>query len=162
LNAEHITAISCGDYHTVAMSATGRLYSWGDGEGGQLGLPGRGRVVEDFHKMMSPTKIRIKQGDDDGSDDEACRHPSEGRPAGNQMSVLDAMDAAAETHDGDTDYPIETVSCGSFVTIAVTRAGSVYGWGYFLGEQAPPQTWLPQKVPSQFAVSRALILPRLF
>lgn len=34
---EVITQLACGDYHTVLLTATGKVYSWGDNQFGQLG-----------------------------------------------------------------------------------------------------------------------------
>ncbi len=32
-------ALACGGQHTVALTKNGACYSWGSGEGGQLGIP---------------------------------------------------------------------------------------------------------------------------
>jgi len=34
-----IIIIACGSLHNLAMNFKGELYSWGSGEGGQLGQP---------------------------------------------------------------------------------------------------------------------------
>jgi alpha-tubulin suppressor-like RCC1 family protein len=31
--------VVCGGLHTIALTKEGQLYTWGRGEGGQLGLP---------------------------------------------------------------------------------------------------------------------------
>lgn len=37
-NSIHITQISCGENHVMAVSTNGELYSWGSGRDGKLGL----------------------------------------------------------------------------------------------------------------------------
>ncbi len=38
LQDEFIEQVDCGYYHSLALSRSGRVYSWGDGQRGQLGL----------------------------------------------------------------------------------------------------------------------------
>ena len=59
-----ISKISCGEAHSIGMSNTGSVYSWGFGSNGQLGLgfcedyfePGRGLIKS---RRMLPEKINI-------------------------------------------------------------------------------------------------------
>ena len=59
-----ITKISCGEAHSIAMTNTGSVYSWGFGSNGQLGLgfcedcfqPGEGLIKS---RIMIPEKINI-------------------------------------------------------------------------------------------------------
>ena len=37
LKRKHVKAIACGSFHTLALTDTGDVYSWGIGERGQLG-----------------------------------------------------------------------------------------------------------------------------
>jgi E3 ubiquitin-protein ligase HERC2 len=39
LNDVNITYVACGGLHTLAINKQGHVYSWGRGEGGQLGIP---------------------------------------------------------------------------------------------------------------------------
>lgn len=34
----HVTCVSCGHYHVAAVLQDGRLFTWGEAEGGKLGL----------------------------------------------------------------------------------------------------------------------------
>jgi alpha-tubulin suppressor-like RCC1 family protein len=34
-----INVVECGAFHTLALTTDGKLYIWGRGDGGQLGLP---------------------------------------------------------------------------------------------------------------------------
>lgn len=45
-----ISSISCGRYHTMALSTTGELYSWGFNSYGQLGHG-------NYEEVSSPTRI---------------------------------------------------------------------------------------------------------
>ena len=35
---DHVTCLSCGHYHVAAVLQDGRLFTWGEAEGGKLGL----------------------------------------------------------------------------------------------------------------------------
>ena len=37
LSHTHIESVACGESHTLALSTSGELYSWGSGQQGQLG-----------------------------------------------------------------------------------------------------------------------------
>lgn len=49
LNEKDIMNVACGGSHSMALSSDGRLYCWGDGRSGQLGLGKEIRTVEDPH-----------------------------------------------------------------------------------------------------------------
>jgi alpha-tubulin suppressor-like RCC1 family protein len=51
LRSEKIIQISCGGYHSMALNDKGEVFSWGAGEYGQLGQPGRP------HRLATPTRI---------------------------------------------------------------------------------------------------------
>jgi RCC1 and BTB domain-containing protein len=38
MQGKGIRAVACGGFHSVALSDTGSVYSWGGGDKGQLGL----------------------------------------------------------------------------------------------------------------------------
>ena len=40
-----VASVSCGAYHTLALSKAGAVYAFGDGESGALGLQDRGDEV---------------------------------------------------------------------------------------------------------------------
>ena len=50
LSAEPIIEVSCGAAHTLALSEEGKVFSWGLGAGGRLGLG-------DFHSRIEPYEV---------------------------------------------------------------------------------------------------------
>ena len=38
MQGKGVRAVACGGFHSVALSDTGSVYSWGGGDKGQLGL----------------------------------------------------------------------------------------------------------------------------
>ncbi len=57
-NNERVVMISCGCYHSMALTECGHVYSWGHNLYGQLGL--RKKVVIEI-ELNSPTMIEIKK-----------------------------------------------------------------------------------------------------
>jgi len=61
LNGANIVNVVCGGLHTLATNKQGHLYSWGRGEGGQLGLP-LNQITHDKktheYYLTTPTRIR--------------------------------------------------------------------------------------------------------
>lgn len=49
-NAKNITFITCGGLHSIAITTNGELYSWGRGDGGQLGIPSK--VLEELSQKQ--------------------------------------------------------------------------------------------------------------
>lgn len=46
LNGFGITQIDCGEYHNAALSLEGKVWTWGRGRYGQLGLGDRETILE--------------------------------------------------------------------------------------------------------------------
>ena len=44
--------ISCGFYHSACVSDEGKVYCWGEGEGGKLGLAG------ETENTLEPTQVK--------------------------------------------------------------------------------------------------------
>jgi alpha-tubulin suppressor-like RCC1 family protein len=47
LGGMYVVAVACGDAHTVVLTSTGAVYSWGGGGCGQLGHSGSSRMLRD-------------------------------------------------------------------------------------------------------------------
>ncbi len=52
LNDEKITMISCGTFHSIALTEKGRVFSWGDNSFGQLG-------IKDIEFSNKPQEIQL-------------------------------------------------------------------------------------------------------
>ena len=60
LKRKHVKAIACGSFHTLAVTETGDVFSWGIGERGQLGHG-------DLENHKTPQPISSLQGIEIGS-----------------------------------------------------------------------------------------------
>ena len=51
-----MSSVSCGHYHTVAVSAAGEVWAWGESAYGALGIP----ITSNQSNVYEPTHVRIK------------------------------------------------------------------------------------------------------
>ncbi|KAK1345740.1 hypothetical protein QTO34_008204 [Cnephaeus nilssonii] len=82
LNGIKIIQVSCGDYHSLALSKDGQVFSWGKNSQGQLGLG------KDFPSQASPQRVRSLEG-----------------------------------------IPLAQVAAGGAHSFALSLSGTSYGWG---------------------------------
>ena len=132
-----IIGVSCGDYHTIAIDNTGKLYAWGSNESGQLGdgtitaswVP----VLINTGAIAGRTIIGISGGygyssaidnmgnlytwglNDNGQ-------LGDGTTTNSSVPVLINTGAIAGRF-------IVSVSCGFYYTIALDNMGKLYTWG---------------------------------
>lgn len=52
-------SVACGAWHTVVLTTSGKVFAFGDGFTGQLGLEDRGDVEES--RALSPRAVRIER-----------------------------------------------------------------------------------------------------
>ena len=141
----NVKKVSCGTEHTVALDMSGKLYSWGQGEGGLLGhgdlnSVGTPKLIEELRK------IEIESVECGGlhtvalSKTGACY--AWGRGEGGQLGIpVEQLTHDKETNDLYLAFPkkirgaidgvqIVQVACGDAHSLALSKSGSVYGWGY--------------------------------
>lgn len=53
------TSVACGAWHTLVLTAAGKVFAFGDGFTGQLGLGDRG--AEDDSRALRPRVVRIER-----------------------------------------------------------------------------------------------------
>ena len=129
IDKQIIIEISCGAYHSVALSADGIVYVWGSNESGQLGLTF-------CHSRLSPEKLEL-----DNIISICCGGlytmflTSDGNlySCGNNK---DGQLGLADSHFYNTNSPekillqdIISVKCGLSHTIAMTSEEEIYVWG---------------------------------
>ena len=110
--------MACGAYHTLALSAKGEVFAFGDGESGALGLPDRGDAST--HRAATPTLVRHlhdlrydrSAGDDYGYE---------------SMDEDEYLDEDAD--DGSGRGVVASIAAGHLTSACVDRRGRLYTWG---------------------------------
>lgn len=140
-----ITNISCGQYHTAAISNQGKLFTWGSGKWGQLGHSVR--LDERF-----PRKVEVERSKMGNFIRVACgdRHTAvindEGRVitmGSGQHGQLghgngsDQLKPAMIVEGPLASQYVTSIDCGATTTAAVTNTGLFYLWGF--GESIHPK-----------------------
>ncbi len=91
---ENVVKVYAGEYHSVALTDKGNVYTWGLNNRGQLGL-GYDPSVRDM--VMSPERVSLTDS--------------------NGKKTVELTD-------------IVKVSVGTYHTVALSRSGIVYAWGW--------------------------------
>ncbi|RLN60951.1 hypothetical protein BBJ28_00002663 [Nothophytophthora sp. Chile5] len=153
LHGEEVVAVSCGSRHTMALTASGAVYSWGWGSMGQLGHG-------DLKSTNVPHKIEFFEQEGLVVDYISCGGCHSAAARGLTVQYVDAFYGAlgtlymwGEAHWGQLGLPKEfnaphqslpakcpvleeggdeaivKISCGGTHTAALTNQGRVYVWG---------------------------------
>uniref|UniRef100_A0A7S2SHN0 FYVE-type domain-containing protein n=1 Tax=Mucochytrium quahogii TaxID=96639 RepID=A0A7S2SHN0_9STRA len=130
-----IVEVACGANHSVAVSKSGELFSWGNGGCGRLGLGHCGHV-------STPTLIRCEMDDDDHFVGVACggMHSlavsmngkifSWGCNTRTQLGLGDARDDQLVPTCIDVPSAVFTkVGAGHSYSVALDLSGQLYTWG---------------------------------
>ncbi|EKX72652.1 Regulator of chromosome condensation RCC1 domain containing protein [Theileria equi strain WA] len=138
-NAEvFITTCVAGSRHSVALDRDGRVWSWGYGGNGRLGLG-------NTKSYYSPAMIKIFGGYEIsfiscGDSHTACidRFGSVytwGSAKSGQLGLGKILSDVLEPTivESLSGTPITQVSCGTGYTLALSSSGSIYQWGYSIG-----------------------------
>ncbi|XP_020272328.1 ultraviolet-B receptor UVR8, partial [Asparagus officinalis] len=162
-----ITQVSCGEYHTAALSENGEVYTWGLGSMGQLGhcslqscdkelIPRRvvsleGIVVKDVacggvHSCALTTKGALYAWGG-GQAGQLGLGPQQGFFS----CVSNASDALLRNIPALViPSGVELVTCGHSHTLISMKDGRIYGWGYNSYGQAANDkctyAWYPSPV----------------
>ncbi|KAG7401616.1 hypothetical protein PHYBOEH_000148 [Phytophthora boehmeriae] len=159
LTNEEILAVSCGSRHTMALTATGSVYSWGWGSMGQLGHGDHKSIHEplkiDFFEKNGLTVDYISCGGchsaavtKDGSlymwgethwgqlglpkeslDSADVLQSDEGNDGHDKLKAHVLLPIKCPILEEGSGEIILKVSCGGTHTAALTNLGRVYVWG---------------------------------
>eukprot|EP01124_Arcella_intermedia_P001613 TRINITY_DN10877_c0_g2_i1.p1 TRINITY_DN10877_c0_g2~~TRINITY_DN10877_c0_g2_i1.p1 ORF type:complete len:344 (-),score=75.27 TRINITY_DN10877_c0_g2_i1:4-1035(-) len=121
-----ITSVSCGDYHSMALTRDGALYCWGDNEFGQLGI---GKPV--IQSLLTPTLVpfdgrKIIQIACGGNFSMALSE--EGVLYSWGLSFCEAPIQDTPQRVAGVDGIIE-ISCAYSHVLALSKEGDLYCWG---------------------------------
>ena len=139
-----VAYIACGQYHTAAVSNSGRLFTWGSGKWGQLGHGVR--QDERFPRKVDTEKalgsfVKVACGDRHTAvlNDQGGlitfgngQHGQLGH--GNGLDCLRPTLLKEDTLGGER---VVALDCGATTTAAVTEGGALYLWGF--GESLHPK-----------------------
>ncbi|KAF8018639.1 hypothetical protein BT93_H3509 [Corymbia citriodora subsp. variegata] len=133
LNGEMMVMVACGWRHSISVSASGALYTFGWSKYGQLGHG-------NFEDHLVPHKLEALHGSFVSQISGGWRHTmaltSDGKLYGwgwnkfGQVGVGDNVDHCAPVQvKFPNEQKVAQVSCGWRHTIAVTEPGNVFSWG---------------------------------
>lgn len=139
---EVIVMVACGRAHTLALTNMGRVFSWGSGLSGQLGLDSAAhspypKAIDRFGSHAGYQCVTIAAGGDHSAALAIGATASErqlytwGSNAEGQLGNGTTENALKPTaiYLGAPTGTISKVSCGGAFTAALMDNGSVYTWG---------------------------------
>lgn len=117
-DCQAVKQIYCGEYHSVALTRSGHVWVWGDGQFGQLGLEDRGHAENHF--TSTPRLLYFPHGWGEFS---PTIEP-------NLAFQHDFQSFNAERKHDSGPIRIESISAGGFATAAKSESGRWYVWGW--------------------------------
>lgn len=129
---EAIQVAACG-FHTAALTANGRVYTWGEGKFGRLGH-GDERNKSMPTVISSLASVKISQvacgGFHSAATSEAGQLFTWGGGEHGQLGHGDKVNKTAPYPvSALSDQVLTMITCGWSHTVALTDAGTVYTWG---------------------------------
>ncbi|CAL8247873.1 unnamed protein product [Lota lota] len=161
------TDVFCGAYFTFAVSKEGNVYGFGLSNYHQLG-------TKSIKTSFSPVKLACFKNsitawvDFSGGqhhtlclDGEGCVY-SLGRAEYGRLGLGQGAEEKSEPTPVPGLGPSTRVACGASVSYAVTKEGSVYGWGMGtnlqLGTGEEDDEWSPVKMPGKQLENRTVVM----
>ena len=130
-----IRAVSCGGWHSAALSTLGDVYTWGSGSHGQLGYgPSSGGSSVDRRLAVEPEPPTVCSSaaainlDHLGGFYTGFAERQPRLVAAAWSNTADTAAAAAAVAETDETRVVE-IACGGKHTSVLTSDGSVYVWG---------------------------------
>lgn len=148
---KNIKFIGSGEFHSFAITTDGKVLSWGLNQYGQCGID---MNIEDGAVVNKPTEIKTLKDKNiifiTGGEHHSVAISENGdiytfgrydmKEIGIEKDKLPIDDCIVDAHNNvrslpvptklTTLPPIKSVSCGSHHTLAITKSGVVYSWGF--------------------------------
>ncbi|CEP00073.1 Regulator of chromosome condensation (RCC1) repeat [Plasmodiophora brassicae] len=138
LDGQRVVQVACGKYHTLARTDDGKVYAWGRGEYGRLGLnSNRDRTSPQLIEAIpGPVKLIATGSASSAAITESGRLYMWGKNDTGQLGLggssnLDmfALEGIPTLVEALKDETIADVSCSDRHTLACTTDGRVFIWG---------------------------------
>mmetsp|Transcript_2642 Transcript_2642/g.3907 ORF Transcript_2642/g.3907 Transcript_2642/m.3907 type:complete len:666 (-) Transcript_2642:112-2109(-) len=156
-----VVQISAGDSHSLAVTGGGRVFSWGSGSDGQLGVGGafpilpRPKLVGDLDFVAIVASQHSQLSNNlDSFECSTGNAPLEKNIIKDEESNTQSDNAAASAAShilASTPKVTEVYAVGSY-SLAISSTGHVYAWGYndskVLGLSCPSTRSLPYLEPA--------------
>lgn len=150
-NLKNVKFIGSGEFHSFAITTKGKVLAWGLNQYGQCGVD---MTIDDGAVVTKPTEIKALADKDivyiTGGEHHSLALSSTGevyafgrydmKEIGIEKDKLPLDDCVKDDHDNvrclpkptklETLPPIKTVACGSHHSLAVTKDGFVFSWGF--------------------------------
>ena len=142
LKGHNIVEIAAGRFHSLALSSTGEVFSWGSGSLGRLGL-GNSKAG-DLKTSDEPTPVQIYI-------------------AGNPLLGWQKRESKKEEQRGfvGENAQLQLIACGGMHSAAIEKDGSCWFWGHGeYGQNASAQLedlWKPTLLSAVDPISRVKI-----
>ncbi|GMM28727.1 Ran guanyl-nucleotide exchange factor [Martiniozyma asiatica (nom. inval.)] len=144
--------IGTGEFHAFAITTDGKVFAWGLNQYGQCGITGA--KIQDGALVEKPTEIKSLRDKDivyiTGGEHHSMALSASGdvyvfgrydmKEIGIEKSKLPLDDCIVDDHGNvrslpvptklETVPPCKTVACGSHHSLAVSKSGFVYAWGF--------------------------------
>jgi len=166
-----IVSVASVDYHCLALSALGEVYSWGNGSDGVLGHADRGamagpRRIETLERVESIAAGRFTSAavDDRGRlFTWGCATFWGGKPTGlgYQLDPATELQLTPKRVDALSEDHVMAVALGASFTLAATAAGAVFSFGQSgtgaLGHGLSTSEVLPRRIEALAETGRRFV-----
>eukprot|EP00898_Chlorokybus_atmophyticus_P005294 jgi/Chlat1/5766/Chrsp387S00426 len=155
LAGAHVVGIAAGSTHSVAVTSTGEVYTFGESANGRLGHGTPPHYFFSSHCEARPRLVRALRGvrvesvaagqmhsacvDEDG------KLLMFGHNRFHQLGLGGDEDKYSP-EVVPSEVAIESVACGALHNAAITRGGSIYVWGANQGLGNDNDWWQPMRV----------------
>ncbi|XP_042498405.1 PH, RCC1 and FYVE domains-containing protein 1-like [Macadamia integrifolia] len=162
----HVSFVSCGPWHTAAVTSSGQLFTFGDGTFGALGHGDRSStsMPREIETLRGLRTIRVACGvwHTAAIVEVVDESSGSGNSSSGKLFTWGDGDKGRLGHGGDesrlvpgcvaplVDKSFSQVACGNDITVALTASGKVYTMGSVCGQLGNLPTCIEGKIRNCF------------